>query len=113
MNKKKIQYFAYFLLFVTLFAAFPKSYLHGLFDHKHSGIVGHSSIGLSSIQADTNTKNCDLNKFESPIYYTFNGFNFEFKQIQRLKDENIFSKYYFFEKFVRYIFQLRAPPIAD
>lgn len=60
--------FSSFLLAVVLFAAVPKVYIHSLLGHTHEAIE-RTSEGIS-FQNDQNTKDCDFEKFDTPVYYT-------------------------------------------
>ena len=69
--KKNIRIIMSFvLLAVVLFTAFPKVYIHKLMGHNH---MQEHSIGDGStdiVTPDNTTQNCDLEKFETPVYFT-------------------------------------------
>lgn len=70
MKKKVHIIMSFVLLAVVLFTALPKVYIHKLMGHNH---MLEQSIGDGSEDTFTNdntTQNCDLEKFETPVYFT-------------------------------------------
>jgi hypothetical protein len=58
------------MLAVVLFTALPKVYLHKLMGHNHVIEQVHDSNADTHFNADNKTQNCDLEKFETPVYFT-------------------------------------------
>lgn len=80
--------FSSFLLAVILFAAVPKSYIHALLGHTHEAIESVSS-GLS-FSNDQNTKDCNFEKFDTPVYYTVFKFILNFLPIKEQRQQSFF-----------------------
>lgn len=66
---------SFVLLAVVLVIAVPKSYVHSLMGHHHSEAV--QTEGLS-VRADNDTRDCDFERFDTPVYYTVFKFILDF-----------------------------------
>jgi hypothetical protein len=58
------------MLAVVLFTALPKVYLHRLMGHNHITKQVQSGDADASYNPDNKTQNCELEKFETPVYFT-------------------------------------------
>lgn len=102
--------FSSFLLAVILFAAVPKVYIHSLLGHTHDAIETASS-GLS-FSNDQNTKDCNFEKFDTPVYFTVFKFILNFLPF---KEQRKHSFFYQQEDTVSRKYTtppLRGPPLA-
>lgn len=102
--------FSSFLLAVILFAAMPKSYIHALLGHTHEAI-GSVSAGFS-FNNDQNTKDCDFEKFDTPVYYTVFKFITNFLPV---KGQRLQAFFFHQENTSSYKYltpPLRGPPLA-
>lgn len=70
MSKKLRVIWSLVMLAVVLFTALPKVYLHKLMGHNHFIEQRHGSDTDTNFNADNKTQNCDLEKFETPVYFT-------------------------------------------
>ncbi|HEY1038266.1 MAG TPA: hypothetical protein VGF30_02625 [Bacteroidia bacterium] len=70
MSKKIRSILSFLLLAVVLFTALPKVYLHKLMGHTHINELNFSNDGSTQFSSDNNTQNCELEKFETPVYFT-------------------------------------------
>lgn len=82
--------FSVFLLAVILFAAVPKVYIHSLLGHTHESI-GNSGHGLF-FNNDQNTKDCDFEKFDTPVYYTVFKFILNFLPLKEQREHAFFYR---------------------
>ena len=57
-----------FLLAVVMFVAVPKSYIHSLLGHKHN--VNHTLTSEITVSENDETQDCNIQKFDTPVYYT-------------------------------------------
>lgn len=58
------------MLAVVLFTALPKVYLHKLMGHTHIIEQSFSTDSEEDFTSNNNTQNCELEKFETPVYFT-------------------------------------------
>lgn len=71
MSKKLRILVSILLLAVVGFTALPKVYLHKLMGHTHiSAPAGTTTPDALEIKDNKNTQDCDLEKFETPVYFT-------------------------------------------
>ncbi len=99
------------MLLVVCFVALPKVYFHQLFNHTH--IIGDSGSAKgegTEVRDDKNTQGCELEKFETPVYFTIfkfilncNPFKSSDKVSDNYNEKNPSAKKVIFS-------QLRAPP---
>jgi hypothetical protein len=82
--------FSSFLLAVVLFAAVPKVYIHSLLGHTHDAIERATSG--ASFSNDQNTKDCDFEKFDTPVYYTVFKFILNFLPLKEQRQHSFFYK---------------------
>ena len=68
MKKRLRVILSFVLLAVVLFTALPKVYLHQLMGHTH--LIEQNLSGEDNFSSDNNTQNCELEKFETPVYFT-------------------------------------------
>jgi hypothetical protein len=102
--------FSSFLLAVVLFAAVPKVYIHSLLGHTHDAIEGATS-GLS-FSNDQNTKDCDFEKFDTPVYYTVFKFILNFLPVKEQRVHSFFHKQEDTTSNKYITPPLRGPPVA-
>lgn len=57
------------MLAVVLFTALPKVYIHKMMGHDHSAQQHKAGAGLF-FTAPVKASNCELEKFETPVYFT-------------------------------------------
>ena len=99
------------MLVVVCFAALPKIYIHKLLGHTHIvNTIASNKHDVTSLNEDVNTKGCDLEKFETPVYFTIfkfinncNPFKSASDVTDNYKTKNPSTKKVIFS-------QLRAPP---
>ncbi len=99
-----------FLLAVFIFAAVPKVYIHALLGHTHHVIESISSE--TSFNNDENTKDCEIEKFETPVYFTVFKFILNFLPLKESKKTSFISKDFHIQKFHNKNSPLRGPPVA-
>lgn len=75
---------------VVLFAAVPKVYIHNLLGHTHDAI--DSVTSAFSFNDDQNTKDCNFEKFDTPVYYTVFKFILNFLPIKEQRQQSFFYK---------------------
>jgi hypothetical protein len=102
--------FSSFLLAVILFAAVPKTYIHALLGHTHDAIESASS-GLS-FSNDQNTKDCNFEKFDTPVYYTVFKFILNFLPVKEHRPQSFFYHQDDTTSSEHIIPPLRGPPSA-
>ncbi len=99
-----------FLLAVVMFVAVPKSYIHSLLGHKHN--VNHTLTSEITVSENDETQDCNIQKFDTPVYYTVFKFILNFLPINTSKE----TAFYFPQKQIPNNFYsislLRGPPIA-
>lgn len=102
-------FFSVTLLAVVLFAAVPKVYIHSLLGHEHTEIQPTSE---SCLRDDEGTKDCNFEKFDTPVYYTVFKFILNFLPLKGTKQASFF---YHQDSIFQYHYNtslLRGPPIA-
>ncbi len=103
-------FFSSLLLAVVLFAAIPKIYVHSLLGHTHSVI--HSVSEVISVSEEDGSKDCNFEKFDTPVYYTVFKFILNFLPIKETRQ----STFYYHQKSIPQQHYntslLRGPPIA-
>lgn len=99
------------LLAVVLFASVPKVYIHSLLGHKHhveTTTNSHDTV----INEDGDTKDCNFEKFDTPVYYTVFKFILNFIQVKEPKQQTFFYKQNALPKLQYYSSPLRGPPMT-
>lgn len=85
MVKSKIKILFYsLLLVVVMFVALPKSYIHSLLGHKHN--VSHETIAGIIVSGNNETEDCNIEKFDTPVYYSVFKFILNFLPINTTKE---------------------------
>lgn len=111
MKKKVHIIMSFLLLAVVLFTALPKVYIHKLMGHNH---MLEQSIGDGSEDTFTNdntTQNCDLEKFETPVYFTVFKINLKCTPFKQSVENLSFSFYQeALPSFINSLSFLRGPP---
>lgn len=102
--------FSSFLLAVILFAAVPKVYIHSLLGHTHEAI-GTPASG-TSVSSDQNTKDCDFQKFDTPVYYTVFKFILNFLPLKEHRKHTFFYRQQDTSSNTYTTPPLRGPPMA-
>lgn len=102
--------FSSFLLAVVLFAAVPKVYIHSLLGHTHEAIEKTTS-GLS-FHNDQNTKDCDFEKFDTPVYYTVFKFILTFLPFKEPREHSFLYRQADTSSNTYITPPLRGPPVA-
>lgn len=72
---------------VVLFAAVPKVYIHSLLGHDHTEV---QSTSENCITEDVETKDCNFEKFDTPVYYTVFKFILNFLPLKNTKQSSFF-----------------------
>lgn len=109
--KSKFKIFLSFtLLAVVLFAAVPKVYVHSLLGHTHDVI--HSVTGDLTFSEQNGTKDCNFEKFDTPVYYTVFKFILNFLPIKEAKQTSFFYYQETIPKLQYNTSLLRGPPVA-
>ncbi len=109
--KAKFKIFLSFtLLAVILFAAVPKVYIHNLLGHTHDAVNSLSS-GFS-FNDDQNTKDCNFEKFDTPVYYTVFKFILNFLPLKERKQTSFYYKEEHLKQLPYNTSLLRGPPMA-
>lgn len=69
MSKRFRILLSFVMLGVVLFTALPKVYIHKLLGHTHiiEDVNKKNGVEINKIR---NTTNCELEKFETPVYFT-------------------------------------------
>ena len=70
MSRRLRVILSFVMLAVVLFTAFPKVYIHKLMGHTHIIHVTDDAEKEPAYSTDNNTPNCELDKFETPVYFT-------------------------------------------
>jgi hypothetical protein len=109
-SRKKIIISCIFLL-IAIFAAVPKVYIHKLLGHDHS--IEHSLKGQKSSITNEKNQNCNLDKFEAPVYFTIFKFLIKWSPLkQRAEKVQFHYKSSFTSKSEFSLALLRAPPLV-
>ncbi len=98
------------LLAVVIFASVPKVYLHSLLGHKHN--ISLPSSDNITVSEQENTRDCDFEKFDTPVYYTVFKFILNFLPLKEAKQTSFFYYQKSIPKFQYNTSLLRGPPIA-
>ncbi|MDF2448031.1 MAG: hypothetical protein K0R26_535 [Bacteroidota bacterium] len=80
-------FFTLILLTVIIFAAVPKVYFHSLSGHVHHLI--HTSSDFS-LEESFGTRDCNFEKFDTPVYYTVFKFILNFLPLKNSKQTSFF-----------------------
>jgi hypothetical protein len=109
-SRKKIIISSVFLA-IAIFIATPKVYIHKLLGHDHS--FEHSLKNQkASINNDKN-QDCNLDKFETPVYFTIFKFIINWSPIKQRSEKIQFHKNVFFNSCSGITLSLlRAPPLV-
>ena len=110
MKSKFKIFFSVTLLAVVLFAAVPKVYIHSLLGHTHSTVS--PSTDASSVTEQEGTRDCNFEKFDTPVYYTVFKFILNFLPIKESRQSYFFYKQDSIQKDHYFVAPLRGPPIA-
>lgn len=81
------------LLAVVLFTALPKVYIHKLMGHNHMFEQNSGSGTEDAFTKDSRTQNCDLEKFETPVYFTIFKFILDCSPLKQSGERISFSLY--------------------
>lgn len=110
MNSKKKIIISFIFLAIALFAAVPKVYIHKLLGHDHS--YEHVPNNVTSVSNDKN-QNCELEKFETPVYFTVFKFIINWSSIKQRPEKIQIQKNVFFTSCSGITLSLlRAPPLV-
>ena len=110
--KQKIKIFISFsLLAVVLFAAVPKVYIHSILGHKHSSEILGSDRD-TTVSEDNETRDCNFEKFDTPVYYTVFKFILNFLPLKETKQTSFFYKQESLPKLQNNSSLLRGPPMV-
>lgn len=101
--------FSCVLLAVVLFAAVPKVYIHSLLGHQHN-IESFKSNTDISVNSDNETKDCNFEKFDTPVYYTVFKFILNFIQVKEPKQTSFIYQKNILPKLQYNSSPLRGPP---
>lgn len=101
--------FSVTLLAVVLFAAVPKVYIHALLGHDHATVQSTSDLSISESDG---TKDCDFEKFDTPVYYTVFKFILNFLPLKGTKQTSFFYHQDSVPQQHYNTSLLRGPPIA-
>ena len=110
MKAKYKIFFSSILLAVVLFASVPKVYIHNLLGHTHDAVKSLSS-GFS-FNDDQNTRDCNFEKFDTPVYYTVFKFILNFLPLKEQKQTSFIYKREDLKQFQYNTSLLRGPPMA-
>lgn len=103
--------FSCILLTVVLFASVPKVYIHSLLGHKHN-IETCTNSNETVVREDIETKDCNFEKFDTPVYYTVFKFILNFIQVNEPKQHTFFYQQNTLQKPQYQSSPLRGPPMA-
>ncbi|MFL5752445.1 MAG: hypothetical protein ACJ76F_03485 [Bacteroidia bacterium] len=113
MSKKLRIVISVIMLAAIGFTAVPKVYFHKLMGHTHiSAPTDVMSNGNVELKDNKNTQDCDIDKFETPVYFTIFKFILNcnpFKSSAKISD-NYQEKSPSSRKII--VSQLRAPPLG-
>lgn len=109
MKTKFKIFFSVTLLAVVLFAAVPKVYIHSLLGHDHTAVQSTSD---NSINEAAGTKDCNFEKFDTPVYYTVFKFILNFLPLKNPKQSSFFYHHGTIPVHLYNTSLLRGPPIA-
>lgn len=112
MKKKFYTYTSFVLLAVVLFMAIPKVYIHKLMGHNHVS-QAYSQQSETNFTKDNQSRNCDLEKFETPVYFTFLKIILNCSPVKQSEEliRNHYSEQIPNNKSIT-LSQLRAPPVV-
>ena len=113
MKDTKKRIISFIFLIVTVFVAVPKSYIHDLFNHHHSSQTKSSLLDGSVLNENTNTQDCELDKFNTPVHFTIFKFILSLKPLSSstiLDCTNLVDPLL---EPIHLLFQLRAPPVYN
>ncbi len=100
-----------FMLLVVVFTATPKVYFHQLLGHTHLNQKQEPGKG-TEYNEDKNTQDCDLDKFEAPVYFTVFKFIFSWNPFKSPSKVSVKNKEQKVVASSVIITQLRAPPFV-
>ena len=98
------------LLAVVIFAAVPKTYIHALLGHTHKAI--HYTTDGFSVNQQEGTRDCNFEKFDTPVYYTVFKFILNFLPLKEAKETSFYYKQEFIQRHYYFVSPLRGPPVA-
>jgi hypothetical protein len=102
--------FSCVLLAVVLFASVPKVYIHSLLGHKHH--VETLNNDQVTVSENNETKDCNFEKFDTPVYYTVFKFILNFIQVKEVKQTSFIYHQNLLPKLQYNTSPLRGPPTA-
>lgn len=111
MKKKIHVIMSCILLAVVLFTALPKVYIHKLMGHNHMFEQSSANGNEDTFNKDNRTQNCDLEKFETPVYFTVFKFILDCSPFKQSGERISFSFYQeAISNFALTLSFLRGPP---
>ncbi len=109
-SKKKIVISSVFLA-IAIFIATPKVYIHKLLGHDHS--IEHSLKNQKTSITNDKNQDCNLDKFETPVYFTIFKFIIKWSPLKQRVEKVQFDYNTSFSSQIRCTLALlRAPPLA-
>jgi hypothetical protein len=104
---------SFFLLAVILFAAVPKVYIHSALGHNHNS-QKHSvdENSFFNFSEDSETQDCNFEKFDTPVYYTVFKFILNFLPLKESKQTSFLEYQSTVISPLPIVNSLRGPPIA-
>lgn len=109
-SKKKIVISSVFLA-IAIFIATPKVYIHKLLGHDHS--IEHSLKNQKTSITNDKNQDCNLDKFETPVYFTIFKFIIKWSPLKQRVEKVQFDYNSSFSSQIRCTLALlRAPPLA-
>lgn len=109
MKTKFKIFFSVVLLAVVLFAAVPKVYIHALLGHEHTSVQNTTDVTVNELEG---TKDCDFEKFDTPVYYTVFKFILNFLPLKGTKQTSFLYHQHSIPQHHYNTSLLRGPPIA-
>lgn len=111
LNKRLKIFISFTLLAVVLFAAVPKVYIHSLLGHKHSSEIFGPNKDVT-VSENNETRDCNFEKFDTPVYYTVFKFILNFLPLKETKQTSFIYKQDSLTKLQNNSTLLRGPPVA-
>lgn len=111
MKKRFKIFISIALLSVVLFASVPKVYIHNLLGHIHN-TESSSFANDISVSNDDETRDCNFEKFDTPVYYTVFKFILNFIDLKEPKQTSFIYKQHSLPKLQNTSSYLRGPPMV-
>jgi len=109
-SKKKIVISSVFLA-IAIFIATPKVYIHNLLGHNHS--IEHSLKNQKASVKNDKNQDCNLDKFETPVYFTIFKFIIKWSPLKQRVEKVQFDYNSSFTSLKGLTLSLlRAPPVV-